>query len=187
MKERQENEDRVLRARAGDEKAIGELVAASSAMIRRQAERYRVPGMEQEDFEQEGRLGLLKAIRLYRPEKSGFSTFASLCVSSAMASAAREALSARHRPLFDYAPLEEVPEPDSTDPSDAPLEELVSHQEEAEEWKNKMETLLTAYERQVLKAYLGGRTYTEIASGTSSSAKAVDNALQRVRKKLRGA
>lgn len=173
----------ILSAREGDDCAVTELVTRYLPMIRRRAARYFLPGMDGEDVVQEGLIGLLKAIRLYDGRQSSFSAFASLCVTSTMATAAKAALSQKSRPLSDYSPLEEL--------SGSSAESLVSPEEEiiiAEqvgELYGKFHALLSSFEQRALTLYLSGHSYSEISQFLRTTPKAVDNALQRVRRKLR--
>lgn len=181
------DEELVLRARQGEVEAFSQLVSRYLPMIRRRASRYPLPGLEAEDVVQEGLLGLLKAIRLYDSAQGTFGAFASLCVSSSMATLAKSALSSRQRPLMDYSSLED--DMDGTalrDRSVGPEEQLIAA-EQAAELNRKISSLLSPFEQNVLKLYLSGHSYTEISQLLSSTTKAVDNALQRVRRKLRSA
>ena len=183
----QKDEDLVLRARQGEVEAFSRLVTRYLPMVRRRALRYPLPGLEAEDVVQEGLLGLLKAIRLYDPAQGAFGAFASLCVSSSMAALARSALSSRQRPLMDYSPLENSSGEDTLqDRGISPEEQLIAAEQMAE-LNRKIASLLSPFEQNVLKLYLSGHSYTEIAQLLSSTSKAVDNALQRVRRKLRSA
>ncbi len=175
----------VRSARGGDDPAITELVARYLPMIRRRASRYFLPGMEAEDVVQEGLIGLLKAIRLYDRDQSSFPVFASLCVSSTMATAAKAALSQKSRPLSDYSPLDAL-EGSPKEQSVSPEEEIIIA-EQLEELNGRIHTLLSSFEQQVLTLYLSGHSYPEISQLLRTTSKAVDNALQRVRRKLRSA
>ena len=177
------DETLILAARRGDDSAVTELVSRYLPMIRRRAARYYLPGMDAEDVVQEGLIGLLKAIRLFDGQQSAFPSFASVCVSSTMATAAKTALSQKSRPLSEYSPLDEL--------AGSFAERLVSPEEEIiiaeqmEELYGKIHALLSSFEQQVLTLYLSGHSYLEISQLLRTSPKAVDNALQRVRRKLR--
>ena len=173
----------ILSARKGDESAVTELVARYLPMIRRRAARYFLPGMEAEDVVQEGLIGLLKAVRLYDPRQGPFAAFVSVCVASTMATAAKAALSQKSRPLSDYSPLEELDEV-RRDPQVSPEEEIIIA-EQMEELRGRIDTLLSGFEQRVLTLYLSGHSYSEISQLLRTTSKAVDNALQRVRRKLR--
>lgn len=173
----------VLAARAGDDPAVTELVARYLPMIRRRASRYFLPGMEGEDVVQEGLIGLLKAIRLYDERQSSFPSFAAVCVSSTLATAAKAALSQKSRPLSDYSSLEEL-ESVQKEQAVSPEEEIIIA-EQLEELNGRIHTLLSSFEQQALTLYLSGHSYLEISQLLRTTSKAVDNALQRVRRKLR--
>lgn len=173
----------ILSARKGDDEAVTELVTRYLPMIRRRASRYFLPGMEAEDVIQEGLIGLLKAIRLYDGRQSAFPTFASLCVGSTMATAARAALSQKNQPLSDYSTLEEL-EGSSAERPMSPEEEVIIAEQLAE-LDGKIHTRLSGFEQKALTLYLSGHSYAEISQLLLTSPKAVDNALQRVRRKLR--
>lgn len=173
----------ILSARKGDDAAVTELVARYLPMIRRRAARYFLPGMEAEDIVQEGLIGLLKAIRLYDGQQSAFPTFAYLCVGSTMAAAAKAALSQKSRPLSDYSTLEAL-EASTLEQPISPEEEVIIAEQLAE-LDGKIRTRLSAFEQQALTLYLSGHSYTEISQLLLTPPKAVDNALQRVRRKLR--
>ena len=152
-------------------------------MIRRRSARYFLPGVEAEDLVQEGLIGLLKAIRLYDGSQSAFPTFAYLCVGSTMAAAAKTALSQKSRPLSDYSTLEAL-EVSSLEQTISPEEEIIIAEQLAE-LEEKIQTRLSGFEQQALTLYLSGHSYTEISQLLHTPLKAVDNALQRVRRKLR--
>ena len=177
------DEDLIRAARSGDDSAVGELVARYLPMVRHGAARYFLPGMDAEDVVQEGLIGLLKAIRLYDGRQSAFATFASVCVASTMATAAKAALSQKSRPLSDYSPLEELDEA-RQDQHVSPEEEIIIA-EQVEELKGRIDTLLSGFEQRALTLYLSGHSYSEISQLLRTTSKAVDNALQRVRRKLR--
>lgn len=172
-------------AGAGDRLATTELVARYLPLVRHKAAGYRLPGMEPDDIVQEGLMGLIKAIRLYSPERSSFPTFASLCIATSMATAAKAALSQKSFPLRNYLPL-----PDDDAPTvehsrqDSPEQHLVEREQVAELYR-RIDTALSLFEQQTLKLYLSGHSYTEISQLMCTTPKAVDNALQRVRRKLR--
>lgn len=172
--------------RSGKTDAVSELVARYLPLIRHKASAYRLPGMESDDVVQEGLVGLVKAIASYQPSRSGFGTFASICISGSLATAAKQALSQKGLPLRDYTTLSDgalsAPADLSTDP-----EQCFVAAEGAAELKRRIETRLSTLERQTLKLYLSGHSYTEISNSLATTTKAVDNALQRVRRKLRTA
>ncbi|MEG0541141.1 MAG: sigma-70 family RNA polymerase sigma factor [Angelakisella sp.] len=181
------DDDLVALARTGNRLAITELVTRYLPLVRHKAAGYRLPGMESEDIVQEGLLGLMKAVSLYSPKRSSFATFVSLCISTSMATAARTALSGKSFPLRDYLPL---PTDDVASVKDnhqgSPEQHLVEREQVAELFR-RIDTMLSTFEQQALKLYLSGHSYTDISAMLDTTSKAVDNALQRVRRKLRSA
>lgn len=171
-------------AQGGNDSALSQLILRMMPMVRRKAGQYHLPGMEAEDLVQEGLLGLLKAVRLFRPDVgSSFSYYASLCISTQMASAAKAALSQKSRPLRDYAPLDD---PDAYYPAaELTPEDHAILTEQMEDLQKNIATRLSEMEQRILWLYLSGLTYQQIALLQHTTAKAVDNALQRVRRKLR--
>jgi RNA polymerase sporulation-specific sigma factor len=146
--------------------------------IKSRANRYAgVIGQDNEDFIQEGLLALFRAVKGY-DEASGFkfSTYAITCVNNAMASAIR-----KHMKSLDADRLGAS----GDEAALKPPEELFIEQEGSAQLAWQIRSLLSDFERQTLKLYLRGNSYLEISSALSSTTKAVDNALQRVRKKLR--
>ena len=186
MGREQVGEDKLaLMAKQGDPEAFTSIVAKRLPYIREKASRYSVAGVEAEDIVQEALIGLLKAIRCYDADKSSFSTFADLCENSAMADAVRRALSANNRSFADAVAGDNFEELEGMkNPRLSPEEQLVAW-EQANEWKNKITSLLSEFEQNALKLYLRGHSYSEISSLLVTPVKAVDNALQRVRRKLR--
>lgn len=170
-------------AQAGDDAAVTELVTRYLPMIRRRASRYFLPGMEGEDVVQEGLIGLLKAVRLYDRAQGPFSAFASVCVGTSLATAAKAALSQKSRPLSDYSPLDELET--ARQERTVSLEEEIIIAEQWEELNRKIHAFLSSFEQQALTLYLSGHSYLEISQLLHTTSKAVDNALQRVRRKLR--
>ena len=177
------DEQLVLLAKDDNGHAITEIVFRYLPMIRYMASKYGLPGMESDDIIQEGFLGLMKAVKLYHSEKSSFKTFSKICIDSSMLTAARSALSQKNSPLSNYTSIDdsEVAMVDyiSLDP-----EQSVLAQEQIDGIMAKIATALTPLEQQTLKLYLAGHSYFEISKLLSTTSKAVDNALQRVRRKL---
>ena len=156
--------DEALAAAAlqAEDRAFTVLVARLLPPLRAMAESYRLPGLDRDDLVQEGFLGVMSAVRHYHPGLGA-------------------ALSDRHQPLRDYDPIpEDHPAGEEIQPQ--ALVEAAEFSGELHRW---MQTELTDYERQVFRLFLAGYPYSEIASLLSSHSKAVDNALQRVRRKLR--
>jgi len=166
----------------GSAGAFAELLERSQPVLRARAEaalRRQGKGgaLAREDFLQEGMLGFLSAVSSYRPGRgASFRTYLSVCVNHRIISALRRGARAA-----DFPPPVDLPQDISAmDPQD-----IFSAMEEARRVMEAIQTQLTALERGVMERYLAGERYEAIARGLDISPKAVDNALQRVRRKLR--
>ena len=170
------DEQLVLSARSGDTDSLAQLIVRFLPDIQAKAGCYKLAGLEPEDLVQEGLIGLLRAVKSYdSTRKASFATFASRCILFRMLGTIRLFLEQKHLPLNNYLPL------DSGDPLEAYLK-----QEEEQLRRQKIKTLLSGLEQETLTLYLNGLSYEEMAQQLGCSTKAVDNALQRVRRKLRG-
>ncbi len=173
----------VTLAQQQDHQALSELIVRYMHTIRSMANRYRLPGLDSDDIVQEGLIGVMKAVRLYDPAQSSFKTFATLCIQSSMINSVRAALSQKNIPLANFAPLEELEQPANIDFCDNP-EQILLAKEHFQHLMATITNVLSPKEQQTLKLYLAGHSYIEISTILSTSSKAVDNALQRVRRKL---
>lgn len=162
--------------------------------VRAKARSYFLIGAEREDIIQEGMIGLYKAIRDFRNDKlSSFRAFAELCVTRQIITAIKTATRQKHIPLNSYVSLNK---PIYDEDSDRTLldvlsgskisdpEELVISREEFVDIEEKMGEILSDLEWKVLMAYLDGKSYQEIAVELERHVKSIDNALQRVKRKL---
>ena len=178
-----------LRASKGDEAAEEMLAEKYTWLVRACARPYFLAGGDSEDLIQEGMLGLLSAIRQFDPVRdAAFRTFAERCIRNRLFSAIKSAAGNKHTPLNDYVPLES-PQFDETQTAGlgSPLndpEELLITRERVNEIYNGISGALSGFESRVLKYYLEGLSYEEIANKIGKSKKSVDNAVQRLRKKL---
>ena len=171
-------------AQRGDEDAAAYLIAHYLPVLRRQARSICPVGMEWEDLLQEGLIGFLFAISRYDPQReAAFKTFASRCALNRMLTAMEAQGREKRAPKLPGFPLEEGERPIPSPGSDP--EEIFIEREFLSRWREQLSTLLSPFEQAALKQYLSGYSYQEIALATNSTAKAVDNALQRVRRKLR--
>lgn len=167
-------------ARRGDETAQATIIAHLLPGIRRIAAGSIVPGLEREDAEQEGLIALFRAIESYRPQAEvSFETYAMRCVRNGISDARLRAGRKKHQPLNHSVPLEDesraVPGP----------EEQAVDKEQYRTTVRILRTGLTPTERRVLLLRLDGCDYRTIARRLGVSPKAVDNALTRVRAKLK--
>ncbi|MBR5559655.1 MAG: sigma-70 family RNA polymerase sigma factor [Oscillospiraceae bacterium] len=187
--DRMTDEQLAQQAQNGCDRAAGCLIARYLPMAASRAAGYFGPGLEQQDFVQEGLLGLWSAVRNYDPQRgASFSTFADQCVVNRIHSAVRTALSPRQAPLSDYVSISQDEEGQAVQLPGAENPEVTFIQEEDRQLRNrKMRRLLSLREWEVLEQYLKGKSYQEISEHLGVTPKAVDNALQRVRRKLQAA
>ena len=188
------DEDLVEAVRNGNDEALEYLIHKYRNFVRAKARSYFLIGADREDIIQEGMIGLYKSIRDFREDKlTSFKAFAELCITRQIITAIKTATRQKHIPLNSYVSLDK---PIYDEDSDRTLldvicaarvsdpEELVIHQEEFDDIELKMAELLSDLERQVLMLYLDGRSYQEIAIDLDRHVKSIDNALQRVKRKL---
>ena len=189
------DEEIVLDTKDNDnEEALVFLINKYRNFVRAKARSYFLIGAEREDIIQEGMIGLYKAIRDFRNDKlSSFRAFAELCVTRQIITAIKTATRQKHIPLNSYVSLNK---PIYDEDSDRTLldvlsgskisdpEELVISREEFIDIEEKMGEILSDLEWKVLMSYLDGKSYQEIAVELTRHVKSIDNALQRVKRKL---
>ena len=188
------DEDIVQAVHDNDSEALEYLINKYRNFVRAKARSYFLIGADREDIIQEGMIGLYKAIRDFRGDKlASFKAFAELCITRQIITAIKTATRQKHIPLNSYVSLDK---PIYDEESDRTLmdvicgsqvsdpEELVINQEEFIGLEDKMSEILSDLERKVLMLYLDGRSYQEIAVDLNRHVKSIDNALQRVKRKL---
>jgi RNA polymerase sporulation-specific sigma factor len=188
------DEDIVGLAQDGDDIAQEFLINKYKNFVRAKARSYFLIGADREDIIQEGMIGLYKAIRDFRGDKlSSFRAFAELCITRQIITAIKTATRQKHIPLNSYVSLNK---PIYDEDSDRTLldiisgskvsdpEELIISREEFDDIEEKMGEILSTLEWQVLMSYLEGKSYHEIAIELKRHVKSIDNALQRVKRKL---
>ena len=189
------DEDVILRIKSDDGRAaLDYLINKYKNFVRAKARSYFLIGADREDIIQEGMIGLYKAIRDFRNDKlSSFRAFAELCVTRQIITAIKTATRQKHIPLNSYVSLNKpIYDEDSertlldvlSGACIADPEELVISREEFIDIEAKMEEILSDLEWRVLMSYLDGKSYQEIASDLHRRVKSIDNALQRVKRKL---
>lgn len=180
------DEQLVLSARNGDTEQLAQLIVRFLPDIRAKASRYTPVGLEQEDLIQEGLIGLLQAVKGYDSTRNAsFATFASRCILFRILGTVRLFLEQKHLPLNNYLPIDSAQVlAELSDRDGDPLEAYLK-QEEEQLRRQKIKTLLSGLEQETLTLYLNGLSYEEMAQQLGCATKAVDNALQRVRRKLR--
>lgn len=180
------DEELVEKIREGETACMDALIERYKRQVRNQARTLYLIGGDNDDLIQEGMLGLFKAIRDYRPEKEvSFEAFARMCISRQLYSAVQAAGRQKHVPLNTYVELSEQLDAQDDRPQGKSPEELLIDRENIERLQVEIWKLLSPMEKKILRAYLEGESYTTIASGLGRSPKSVDNALQRIRRKLR--
>jgi RNA polymerase sporulation-specific sigma factor len=192
-----ESIDRMLvsRARAGDGAAMDRLIDRYRGFVRMKASAYFLAGGEPEDLIQEGLIGLYKAVRDYRHDReASFRSFAELCVTRQIITAIKTAARNKHVPLNTYVSFsvsragsgdQETSLADVLpgDPVSDPITQAISS-EELESLVGCLGRVLSPLEGRVLAMYLEGRSYEEVAERLTCTPKTVDNALQRVKRKV---
>jgi RNA polymerase sporulation-specific sigma factor len=186
----------VLRARNGDEAALDQLMRRYTGFVRLKASSYFLAGGDSEDLIQEGLIGLYKAVRDFRTDKeTSFRSFAELCVTRQIITAIKTATRFKHQPLNQYVSFSHTPAGQDTDgectlgdalPGSAVEEPslVVISTEELQSLVFTLGTGLSKLESEVLRLYLEGSSYEEMAVELGCDTKTIDNALQRVKRKI---
>ncbi|EKY25615.1 RNA polymerase sporulation sigma factor SigH [Clostridium celatum] len=187
-------EEVVIEAKNGSVRAQEYVISKYESFVKAKSKSYFLIGADKEDIYQEGMIGLYKAIRDFNYEKSTtFKAFAELCITRQIITAIKTATRQKHIPLNTYISLNKpVSEDDSertlldiissmkiTDP-----EELIISKEKKKYIEGEISKVLSDLEKEVLQSYLDGKSYQEIACDLDRHAKSIDNALQRVKRKL---
>lgn len=180
-------------AQAGDREAEDILIRRYVEMIRGKAHLYFIVGADSEDVIQEGMIGLFKAIHDYSGNREAtFKTFAELCINRQILTAVKTASRLKHQPLNDSVSLSTPVDETGGVTLEESLGGDMASNPEAVFMENTLSLLLTdenstlfsSMERRVLKEYLAGKKYPEIAKLLGKSYKTIDNAMQRIRKKI---
>ena len=188
------DEEIVMEAKNGNNRAQECLISKYENFVKAKAKSYFLIGADKEDIYQEGMIGLYKAIRDFNPEKlTSFKAFAEICVTRQIITAIKTATRQKHIPLNTYVSLNK---PIYEEESERTLldvlsgikisdpEELMISKEQMDYIESKMEEVLSGLELEVLTSYLDGKSYQEIACDLERHSKSIDNALQRVKRKL---
>jgi RNA polymerase sporulation-specific sigma factor len=188
------DEEIVLKARSGNDRALEYLLIKYQNFVKSKAKSYFLIGADKEDIYQEGMIGLFKAIRDFKDDKlASFKVFAELCITRQIITAVKTATRQKHIPLNTYISLNK---PIYDEESDRTLldvisgikvsdpEELIIGKEELASIETQIGEVLSELEMEVLMSYLDGKSYQEIACDLDRHAKSIDNALQRVKRKL---
>ena len=191
------DEELVAKARAGDEVSLEALLNRYRHYARAKARTYFLAGADREDIVQEGMIGLFKSVRDFDIEKNtAFRAFAELCITRQIITAIKTATRQKHMPLNSYVSLNKSASAGGGDETERSLEEslvgdaiddpaeLVISSEEISNIKASMGRLLSELETEVLQLYIDGKSYQEIADMLGRHVKSIDNALQRIKRKL---
>jgi RNA polymerase sporulation-specific sigma factor len=189
------DEELVALFQAGDQSALEVLIRRYRRFARAKTRTYFLVGADADDVEQEGLIGLFKAARDFRSDRqSSFRAFAELCVTRQVISAIKAATRQKHQPLNRYVSISGVR--GSDDPAEGAVEEMlddhraadpadeVVSQEQIEAIRASMASSLSSLEVEVLRLYVEGKSYYEIGSHLGRHVKSIDNALQRIKRKL---
>ena len=185
----------VMRARNGDQKALDELIRRYTGFVRLKSSSYFLAGGDSEDLIQEGLIGLYKAVRDFSPELSSFRSFAELCVTRQIITAIKTATRFKHSPLnsyvsFSHTPAGQESEGDCTlgdalpGPSVDDPSVCVISTEELQSLVFTLGTGLSHLEAEALRLCLDGLSYEDMAVELGCDTKTIDNALQRVKRKV---
>ena len=191
------DDELVAAARAGDDRALAALLDKYRGFARSKAHSYFLVGADREDIIQEGMIGLYKAIRDFNPElQTSFRAFAELCITRQVITAIKTATRQKHGPLNNYVSFSRpvltddegerclgdmLPVLTVSDPAD-----LVISAERIRALQEHFDTVLSDLEAEVLRLYVDGKSYQEIAEVLKRHVKSIDNALQRIKRKLDG-
>jgi RNA polymerase sporulation-specific sigma factor len=189
------DEELIERHRSGDSRAAESLLSRYRNFARMKARSYFLVGAERDDILQESMIGLYKAIRDFQANKqASFRAFADVCITRQLITAIRSARCQKHQPLNSYVslskPLAAEEDPDRvlmdvlTGPGVLDPAEVVIAAEELGDIKAAFDKLLSEFETQVLRLYADGKSYHQIAKVLAREVKSIDNALQRIKRKI---
>lgn len=188
------DEELVRFTRQGDSEALDFLITKYKPLVRIKVKSYFLIGADKEDIIQEGMIGLFKAVRDFSDvHQASFKAFAELCITRQIITAIKTATRQKHIPLNSYVSLDKpVGDEDQastlmdllqTDASEDPANFIV-HREQFLDMESRINELLSPFEQKVLALYIDGCSYQEISEQLKRHVKSIDNALQRIKRKL---
>ena len=185
------DEELINQIRENDPQALNEIIERYKSLIEIRVSNYFINGAEKDDLMQEGRIGLFKAIMNYNAEKdASFNTFANLCIERQLINAVKNSNRQKHMPLNNYVSLNGSDDDSSSENIDTVLNnsvedplDTITKEEYMNEINDTLDKNLSDFEKSVLDLLLKGYKYEEIAQKLDSNSKAIDNAIQRIRKK----
>ena len=185
----------VARFQGGDEMAVAVLLERYRRFARAKARGYFLVGADSDDIEQEGLIGLYKAARDFRSDRqASFRAFAELCITRQVITAVKTATRQKHQPLNQYVSISNVR--GSDDPGERAVEDLLDDHhvldpaeevvagERMDAMRQSMDEMLSGLEVDVLRLYVEGNSYQQIGERLGRHVKSIDNALQRIKRKL---
>ncbi|MER3452567.1 MAG: RNA polymerase sporulation sigma factor SigH [Acidimicrobiia bacterium] len=189
------DDELVARYRGGDVDALETLLERYRRFARAKARGYFLIGADSDDIEQEGLIGLYKAVRDFRPDRqASFRAFAELCITRQIITAIKTATRQKHQPLNQYVSISGVRGGD--EPGERAVEDLLDDHavadpadqvvsaERLDAMRRSMAQMLSGLEVDVLRLYVEGKSYQEIGERLGRHVKSIDNALQRIKRKL---
>lgn len=189
------DDELVARFHGGDTDALAVLLERYRRFARAKARGYFLIGADSDDIEQEGMIGLYKAARDFRADRqSSFRAFAELCITRQVITAVKTATRHKHQPLNQYVSISGVR--GSDDPGERSVEDLLHDHyetdpadaivslERMDAMRRSMAEMLSSLEVDVLRLYVEGKSYQEIGDHLGRHVKSIDNALQRIKRKL---
>ena len=183
------DEELISRFKNGESEILDYLMEKYKNMVRKKARTMFLIGGENDDLIQEGMIGLFKAVRDYQPDRdAAFQTFASICVDRQIYNAIQSSNRQKHQPLNSYISLSEQDGENEEHLGDnwgENPESIIIDQENVQDLEQEITATLSPMENQVLEYYLAGNGYGKIAQIMGKTPKSIDNALQRIRIKIR--
>lgn len=187
------DEEVVLLAQSGNKQAMEYIVEKYAGFVKRRSVPYFLAGAERDDLVQEGLIGLYKAVKSFNSKKrANFRTFAEVCIVRQMITAVKTSTRKKNSPLNHYISIHGT-ENDTADEKSYEMlvdlknvnpESIMIEKENVKGMESEISSLLSDFENQVLSLYLSGVSYKKIATFLKKEPKAVDNALQRIKKKI---
>ncbi|MGN8886481.1 sigma-70 family RNA polymerase sigma factor [Blautia sp. HCP28S3_G10] len=180
------DEELISRLRSGESGISDYLMEKYKELVRYKARAMFLIGGETDDLIQEGMIGLFKAVQNYQPDKdTSFQTFATLCIDRQLYSAIQNSNRQKHMPLNSYVSLSEEEQEDIEGNWMESPEAIIIDQESTRALEQEIQKVLSPMENKVLNYYLRGYNYIKIAKLMNKTPKSIDNALQRIRGKIR--
>ena len=189
------DDELVARFQGGDNDSLDVLLQRYRRFTRAKARGYFLIGADSDDIEQEGMIGLFKAVRDFRPDRqASFRAFAELCITRQIITAIKTATRQKHQPLNSYLSLSGTRPGEDSNAGTVeevleakglidPIEFIIS-MEDLRSMRRMMSEMLSKLEVEVLRLYVEGKSYQEIAEVLGRHVKSIDNALQRIKRKL---